>query len=177
MLSISEVCSPVPRLFRSILCFCWSFSTNCAIGGLPVPCTSADPLDSTPFCLVPTRLQKNRKNGSDPEPTQKHQNPGEVSKVELTYPRVTYLLPIAYRPPKSDIFWISTRYLLDIDSISIRYLLQLSPPRCLKTLGKETNVFERARVFFARWLIPIPNVLPTLELKTRADSSRFLKKD
>ena len=54
-------------------------------------------------------------------PSQKYQNPGEVSKVELTHPGVTkYLLPIAPQIGYLlDIYWI---YLLDVDSISVRYL-------------------------------------------------------
>ena len=109
---VGTVCFPFPKfafLFPDdvvqFFVFFDPFPPIAVVGGLSAPCTSADPLDSTPSCLVPTRVPKNRKNGSDPEPTQKYQNPGEVSKVELTHPGFTYyLLPMP----------IAIGYLLDI---------------------------------------------------------------
>ena len=43
-----------------------SFPPIAVIGGLSAPCTSADPLDSTPSCLVPTRVQQIEKTTQTP---------------------------------------------------------------------------------------------------------------
>ena len=65
---ISENCkivsSALAAEFNSL--FFDSFPPTAVIGGLSAPCTSADPLDSTPSCLVPTRVQKIEKTAQTP---------------------------------------------------------------------------------------------------------------
>ena len=99
---VGTACFPFPKFaflfpddFARFFIFL-SFSTNCCCRLAICAMYFCGPSGFDAILSGSHPRTKNRKNGSDPEPTQKYQNPGEVSKVELTHPGVAYyLLPIA----------------------------------------------------------------------------------